>query len=115
MTDINRASGFKESAQRIERVLEVVRAEMGKTTRETDWGGLARHFAIGAAETRELARELVASRDDDENSALVIVFMLRQLEICLAFISKLSDQIAFLQERLELTESDLAALKRIQA
>ncbi len=114
MTDINRASGIKESAQRIERVLEVVRAEMGKTTRETDWAGLAQHFATGAAETKELARELADSQDDGANNALINVFMLRQLEISLAFISRLSDQIAFLQERLELTESDLAALKRIQ-
>jgi hypothetical protein len=114
MTDLNRAKGFRESAQRIEQVVEVVRAEMSKMTKETDWVGLAQHFATGAAETKELALELAGSQDTDENNSFIYVFMLRQLEISLIFISKLSDQIALLQERLELMESDLAALKRIQ-
>ncbi|HZA22677.1 MAG TPA: hypothetical protein VFA32_08755 [Dehalococcoidia bacterium] len=114
MMDVNRAEGFKESAQRVEQVLEVVRAEMGKTAKETDWAGLARHFATGAAETKELALELASSQDADENNSLIHIFMLRQLEISLTFISKLSGQISLLQERVELMESDLAALKRSQ-
>jgi hypothetical protein len=57
-----------------------------------DWTGLARHFATGAAETRELALELASSsQDGEENNSLMYVFMLRQLEISLAFISKLSE------------------------
>ena len=112
--EANRAEGFRESARRTEQVVEVLRTEMGKMTKETDWAGLAQHFATGAAETKKLALELADPQDIDENTSLIHVFTLRQLEISLTFISKLSDQIALLQERLELMESDLAALKRIQ-
>jgi hypothetical protein len=114
MTDLNRASGFKESAQRIEEVLEVVRAEIGPTAKETDWAGLARHIATGAAETKGLAFQLAKSQDGDGDDALLSVFILRQLEICLAFISKLSDLTESLQKRLEHMESELAELQSRQ-
>jgi hypothetical protein len=107
MTYLNRAGEFKESAQRIEQVLEVVRAEMGQTTKETDWAGLARHIATGAAETKELAFQLAKSQDGDGDDALLSVFILRQLEICMTFISKLSDLTESLQERLEHIEGNL--------
>lgn len=114
MTDLNRASGFKESAQRIEEVLEVVRAEIGPTAKETDWAGLARHIATGAAETKVLAFQLARSQEAEEGDALVSVFILRQLEICLTFISKLSHQTESLQKRLEHMESELAELRSRQ-
>jgi hypothetical protein len=63
MAALSRTEGFEASAQRIERVLEVVRGEMGKTAKETDWAGLAGRLATGAAETKALALELAGSEN----------------------------------------------------
>lgn len=111
MNDTARTKGFEESAQRIEQVLEVMRDEIANAGTETDWAGLSRQFATGAEETRELALKLGSLQRSNESDALIHTFMLRQLEISLAFISKLSNQVVALQEGLASLESELDRLK----
>lgn len=111
MENTKRAAGLKESAEHIEHVLQIVRTELGKTEKDTDWQGLSRHFASGAEETKRLAEELAASQEADHEYSLLTLFMLRQIEISISFIANLSEQIAFLHNRMEQFEKDVVAMR----
>lgn len=111
--EARRAIGLKESAEHIEQAVEVVRAELGKMEMETDWPGLSRHFATGAEATKELARELAESQASAQGDALVSLFMLRQIEVSMSFIARLSNQMATLHQRLDRMEKEIGILREL--
>jgi hypothetical protein len=96
--------GLKESAARIERVLEAARTELGKADADTNWQGLTQNFQWGAEETNNFARQLAQSQDSDHSDALVHAFILRQLEITMGFLARLSEAVVTMQERMERME-----------
>lgn len=104
MSEAMKVSGMPQSAERIERVLEVVRRELGKSAQETDWQSLIHHWAQGVEETEVFASAMGSAESTDGGAALVHVFLLRQLEISMQFIAKLAQQVTLLQNRVgELT------------
>jgi len=98
-----------ESAARLERVVEAARSELGRAERDTNWRGLTENFAYGAEETNTLARAMAESQAQggENGDALVHAFILRQLEITMGFLSKLSEAMVNMQDRLERVEREV--------
>jgi len=105
MANGHRPVALMMSAERLEKALEVVRSELGKAEKEAHWAGLSRHLATGAERTREFAAKLGESQSLDPNDTLIHVFTLRQLEITMSLISRLSGQMAEVQARLDHLEA----------
>lgn len=88
-------SGIEVSARRIEDVIEEIRAEIGKL--EATRPGLSNRTQGRELENEKFTRDVASSQG--EGDPLMSLFVLRQLEIALAFISRLSGEVSELNER----------------
>ena len=104
---MERLSALRESTERIEKAVEVVRSEIGRVEKGTEWEGLSGRPDTGTQRTRDLAREMAESQGAEEHGSLIHLFTLRQLEIALGLISELSSHIVVLHERLEQIEKNM--------
>lgn len=112
--DLNRAgidaNAIDEVARRLEAVCESLRAEIGRDV-EAEWTGLGAQGAgrlPGAESTRRLARDLGdAAQVADGGHALVLAFVLRQLEVALSLLSRAAGEIVELKDRMTALERDM--------
>ena len=108
---MTKIEGLQESAARLERVMEAARSELGRPATDTNWQGLCQNFASTAEETQNLAQELAKSQEQgDAESALLHAFTLRQLEITMNFLSKLSAAMVSMEERLDKMEEEVSTM-----
>jgi hypothetical protein len=96
-------SGIEVSARRIEEVIEEIRAEIGRL--EASRPGLSNRAHVSEPENEDFTREVASAQG--EGDPMMNLFVLRQIEVTLAFISRLSGEGSNLNERVSRLQRQL--------